>query len=301
MGIVKSGGEWQITLKSTINMRELVDNGIEIDGKDIPVRCLTRNIIVVSFFGVPVYVDNNMLTAKLDEFDVKQISSWTRKCYRDYPDIESGIVFCRIELPEHVRSLPYATRIAEVNIQIKHNGQLKVCNYCLSEEHLMRSCPDRRKCYICNLPGHIARDCPDKTDEGDDDNNDDDDEVDQETMSGQSDQDAGQADSKADALEETDAELVIDETVPMKDAEPTRKRPAAVSEDDGENTDPDWVVALKSKQSTSELFPAGWVPAKTRHNSRKKRVSSMKFPKHDTIELRNKYDELSSGDDSVDI
>ena len=62
MGIVKSGGEWQITLKSTIHMRELVDNGIEINGQDIPVRCLTRNIIVVSFFGVPVYVDNNMLT-----------------------------------------------------------------------------------------------------------------------------------------------------------------------------------------------------------------------------------------------
>ena len=71
----------------------------------------------------------------------------------------------------------------------------------------MRSCPDRRKCFNCNLPGHIARDCPDKedyntdqTDEGDDD---DDDEV--ETMSGEN----VQADSDAD---ETDSELVIDET-----------------------------------------------------------------------------------------
>ena len=93
MGIVKSGGEWQITLKNNSNMRELVDNGIEINGSDVPVRSLTRNIIVVSFFGVPVYVDNNMLSAKLAEFGVRQISSWKRKCYKDYPDIESGIVF----------------------------------------------------------------------------------------------------------------------------------------------------------------------------------------------------------------
>ena len=133
---MKSGGEWQITLKDTSNLRELVDNGIEINGSDIPVRSLTRNIIVVSFFGVPVYVDNNMLSAKLAEFGVRQISSWKRKCYKDFPDIESGIVFCRIELLDNVRSLPCATRIGEVNIQIKHNGQLKVCNFYLADDHL---------------------------------------------------------------------------------------------------------------------------------------------------------------------
>ena len=114
----------------------------------------------------------------------------------------------------------------------------------------MRSCPDRRRCFNCNLPGHIARDCPDKEDHNTDQTDEDDDDDDEvETMSGQSDQDAGQVDSEAEAhVEETDAELVIDET-PMEDAKPTRKRPAAVSEDDGENNDPDWVVALTSRHA----------------------------------------------------
>ena len=48
-----------------------------------------------------------------------------RKKFNDYPDIESGIVHCRIGLPDNIKSLPYATRISDVNIMIKHN-QCKV-------------------------------------------------------------------------------------------------------------------------------------------------------------------------------
>ena len=164
--IVKTAGEWQVTLRENTNIRSIIDNGIEINGGDMPVRSLTRNLIVVSFFGV-------YMNSELDRSAHGRESATVI-----FRILRAGSFFCRVELSEGVRSLPYATRIAEVNVQIKHNGQLKVCNYCLSEEHLMRSCPDRRKCYNCNLPGHITRECPDKeeyqtdqtvSDEGDDD------------------------------------------------------------------------------------------------------------------------------------
>ena len=100
-----------------------------------------------------------------------------------------------------------------------------------------------------------------------------------EAMSGETDQ----ADSDAD---ETGSELVIDET-PITD-EPTRKRPAAVSEEEGENSYPDWVVALKSRQTTAGLDPAGWVPAKNRQSSRKKSIFNEIFPHcKDSIILRS--------------
>ncbi len=102
------------------------------------------------------------LSNKLDEFGVKQVTAWKRKTYDDFPDIESGIVHCTIKFLANVCSLTYTTRIDGDNLQIKHNGQLEVCNNCLSAEHLMRSCPLRCNCFACGLNRHVAADCPDK-------------------------------------------------------------------------------------------------------------------------------------------
>ena len=34
MGIVKTAGEWQVTLRENTNLRSIIDNGIEINGSD---------------------------------------------------------------------------------------------------------------------------------------------------------------------------------------------------------------------------------------------------------------------------
>ena len=175
LAMVNTTGNWHITLKEGINLENLCLNGIGINGNDIEVKLVARNILTVSFMGVPYYVTNEMLSSKLRDFGVKtNLSPWIRKKFQDYPDIESGIVHCRIDLPENIKSLPYATRICDVNILIKHNNQVKVCNYCLCEGHLMRSCPEKLRCHFCGLIGHLRAACPDRE------------EVDEATMSGSS-------------------------------------------------------------------------------------------------------------------
>jgi hypothetical protein len=165
LGLVKSNGEWQVTVTANVNIEDVILSGIGINGHDVYVRPVAKNIITVSFFGVPYFIGNDELSSKLFYFGVKQVSPWIRKCYDDYPDIQNGIVHCRVQLPDHITSLPYATRIGEVNMQIKHNGQHKVCNNCLSEDHLMRSCPQKKLCSFCGIRGHLADVCPDKQDE----------------------------------------------------------------------------------------------------------------------------------------
>ena len=161
LGIAKTAGEWQITVNEKVNIERIVENGIAIAGADVPVRNLSRNVVVVSLFDVPYYITNEMLSSKLRDFGVKQMSAWTRKCFYEFPTIQNGIVFCRVEISDGITSLPYATRIADVNQRIKHNGQSKVCNLCLSEDHLMQSCPQGKTCYNCGMVGHVARSCPD--------------------------------------------------------------------------------------------------------------------------------------------
>ena len=124
---------------------------------------------MVSFFGVPYFIGKDELSEKLHNFRVIQKGPWTHKTYKECPSTESGIVFTRIEMPLTIKSLPYATKIGNINVSIKHNGQLKVCNGCLSPDHLLRSCPDNHRnkqrlkvCRICGLYGHMEVNCPDR-------------------------------------------------------------------------------------------------------------------------------------------
>jgi hypothetical protein len=164
LALVNTTGNWHVTVKDDVNLEDLCINGIGLNGEDVECKLIARKIVTVSFMGVPYYVGNDLLSEKLRDFGVKQVSPWVRKTYSDLPNVESGICHCRVELPDEVASLPYATRIQDVNILIKHNNQTKVCNYCLREGHLLRSCPEKMRCYLCGLIGHLRAQCPDRED-----------------------------------------------------------------------------------------------------------------------------------------
>lgn len=159
MGVVKTGGQWIATLKKSQDVELLQEIGLTIKNDQCVVTGVSKIITTVSFFGVPYYIEDNELTNKLIELGCKVKSNWTRKHYEDYPSIENGIRFVRVELPNKTRSLPYALTFGDIHLRIKHNGQTRVCNRCLSEDHLMRNCP-KYSCKVCHAQGHSESRCP---------------------------------------------------------------------------------------------------------------------------------------------
>ncbi|PIK43283.1 putative zinc finger CCHC domain-containing protein 10-like [Apostichopus japonicus] len=104
-------------------------------------------------------MEDSELTEKLTNLGCKIKSNWTHKYYAEYSTIENGIRFVRLEFPNNTRSLPYAITIGSSHLRLKHNGQTRSCNKCLSEDHLMRDCP-QYECRECGALGHSRSRCP---------------------------------------------------------------------------------------------------------------------------------------------
>ena len=82
-----------------------METGLDISGRPFTVQGVSRNITTVSFFGVPSYVSDEELSTKLSEFGCKIKSRWTHKTFPEYPSIENGTRFVRLELPVNKKSL----------------------------------------------------------------------------------------------------------------------------------------------------------------------------------------------------
>ena len=160
IGCVKSQGEWLITLSRKADCILLQQTGIILETKFVKVTGVTQSLLTVSLFGVPSYIDDYDLSAKLEEYGCKLKSKWTHRCYKKYPNIEDGTRYITLELASDVGSLPYVITVNRKPLKLMHNGQFRVCNLCLADNHLMRQCPSYR-CRNCDQQGHTASRCPD--------------------------------------------------------------------------------------------------------------------------------------------
>ena len=63
LGLVKTNGEWQVSLSENVNIYDLTLQGVGLRGADVVVSAVRKNIVTLSFFGVPYYIGNDELSA----------------------------------------------------------------------------------------------------------------------------------------------------------------------------------------------------------------------------------------------
>ena len=156
----KTNKQYEVTFETEEACDGLL-NGLQIKGQICDVKKLQDREYVVSFMHLPVYLDDDDITSKLEGWGVTPI---TEKMRRFYPgmEIEDGTRFVKVKFPKEVASLPYSTRFETTEgsqyFRIIHSRQVKTCRLCLSPEHIIKDCPEFR-CFKCNDQGHFSRDC----------------------------------------------------------------------------------------------------------------------------------------------
>lgn len=157
--------DFEVTLTNTAQIQLLVPE-FEIGETKIKARPIFQSAIVVSVMHLPSYTTDEEITQKIESHKVKIVSPIYRRYYkRKKRRIADGTRYMRVKFPKDVCSLPYAMKF-DVNgskeyFRTLHSDQIKVCNRCLSPEHMVRFC-DQNQCFICKERGHISLDCPRK-------------------------------------------------------------------------------------------------------------------------------------------
>ena len=104
LGCVKVRLEWVLTVSTKSDAELLQSAGLVVAGKPCDVRGVTKSLITASIFGVPAFISDEVLTEKLTSYGCKIRGEWTHKKYEDFPSVDNGIRYARIELPANTKS-----------------------------------------------------------------------------------------------------------------------------------------------------------------------------------------------------
>jgi len=154
---------YELTMKDEDAKGKLID-GVRIQGVMVHARDIINNDMVVSFINLPVYLEDEKILSKLEEWGVKPLSPIKHRVWPG-TDTVDGTRFLKVRFTEQVCSLPYSTKFETLRgteyFRVIHDRQVRVCRLCIKPGHIFRECPEF-KCFKCGKNGHYARDCEER-------------------------------------------------------------------------------------------------------------------------------------------
>lgn len=160
---VKGERIYELTMKDEEAKGKLMD-GVRIQGVMVHARDIINNDMVVSFINLPVYLEDEKILSKLEEWGVRPLSPIKRRVWPG-TDTVDGTRFLKVRFTEQVCSLPYSTKFETLRgteyFRVIHDRQVRVCRLCIKPGHIFRECPEF-KCFKCGKSGHYARDCEER-------------------------------------------------------------------------------------------------------------------------------------------
>ncbi|CAM4557585.1 unnamed protein product [Leuciscus chuanchicus] len=160
---VRGERTYELTMKDEEAKGKLMD-GVRIKGVMVHARDILNNDMVVSFINLPVYLEDEKILSKLEEWGVRPMSPIKRRVWPG-TDTVDGTRFLKVRFTEQVCSLPYSTKFETLRgteyFRVIHDRQVRVCRLCIKPGHIFRECPEF-KCFKCGKSGHYARDCEER-------------------------------------------------------------------------------------------------------------------------------------------
>lgn len=159
----KTPREYELTMEGE-NGKEKILDGLKIKNSRIMVKEINNTELVVSFLGLPTYIQDEEIMRKLTEWGVTAVSRIKRRMWPG-TDIADGTRFLKVKFTDTVKSLPYSTKFETMggteHFRVIHDRQVKVCRLCIQPGHIVRDCPSFM-CFKCNKQGHYARECKER-------------------------------------------------------------------------------------------------------------------------------------------